>query len=178
MHRATAAEVFGVPLAEVSSEQRRYAKVINFGLIYGMGAFGLAQSLGIEPNAARRLHRPLLRPLSRREALHGRHARQAAERRLCRDRVRPAHPPASTSSGGNGPRRAAAERPAINAPMQGTASDLIKMAMVAVQDAIDTQGRATRIVMQVHDELVLEVPEAELDWVRAEVPRAWPAWPR
>ena len=72
--------------------------------------------------------------------------------------------------GGSGPRRAAAERQAINAPMQGTASDLIKRAMLAVQDAIDTQGRATRIVMQVHDELVLEVPEAELDWVRAEVP--------
>jgi len=71
----------------------------------------------------------------------------------------------------NGPRRQAAERAAINAPMQGTAADLIKMSMVAVQQAIDGQRRASRMVMQVHDELVLEVPQAELDWVRAELPR-------
>ena len=73
--------------------------------------------------------------------------------------------------GGSGPRRAGAERQAINAPMQGTAADLIKLAMIAVQGAIDDQQRATRIVMQVHDELVFEVPEAEVDWVRAEVPK-------
>ena len=71
----------------------------------------------------------------------------------------------------NGPSRAGAERAAINAPMQGTAADLIKLAMVAVQDALDAQGRASKLIMQVHDELVLEVPEAELDWARAEVPR-------
>ena len=74
-------------------------------------------------------------------------------------------------NGGNGPRKAGAERQAINAPMQGTAADLIKLAMIAVQQALDDEGRATRMVMQVHDELVLEVPEAELDWARAEVPR-------
>jgi DNA polymerase-1 len=73
--------------------------------------------------------------------------------------------------GGSGPRRAAAERQAINAPMQGTAADLIKLAMIAVQGAIDREGRATRMIMQVHDELVFEVPDAELDWARAEVPR-------
>ena len=72
---------------------------------------------------------------------------------------------------GNGPRRSGAERQAINAPMQGTAADLIKLAMIAVQQALDDEGRATRMVMQVHDELVLEVPEAELDWARAAIPR-------
>jgi DNA polymerase-1 len=71
----------------------------------------------------------------------------------------------------NGPRRAGAERAAINAPMQGTAADLIKLAMVAVQQALDAQGKATKVIMQVHDELVFEVPHAEVDWVRSEVPR-------
>jgi DNA polymerase-1 len=74
-------------------------------------------------------------------------------------------------NGGNGPRKSGAERQAINAPMQGTAADLIKLAMVATQDAIDEQQRGTRIVMQVHDELVFEVPDAEVEWVRVEVPR-------
>jgi DNA polymerase-1 len=73
--------------------------------------------------------------------------------------------------GGTGPRRAGAERQAINAPMQGTAADLIKLAMIAVQEALDREGRASRMIMQVHDELVLEVPEAELEWARVEVPR-------
>jgi len=71
----------------------------------------------------------------------------------------------------NGPRRAAAERAAINAPMQGTAADLIKMSMVAVQDVLQTQQRGTKMIMQVHDELVFEVPEAEVDWLRVEIPR-------
>jgi DNA polymerase-1 len=74
-------------------------------------------------------------------------------------------------NGGNGPRKAGAERQAINAPMQGTAADLIKLAMQAVQAELDRAGKATRIVMQVHDELVFEVPEAELDWVKTEIPR-------
>jgi DNA polymerase-1 len=169
VHRATAAEVFGVPLAEVTSEQRRYAKTINFGLIYGMGAFGLAQSLGIEPKAARDyIERYFARYPGVRRFMDETRA-QAAERGYVETLFgRRIH--LVDIRGGSGPRRAAAERQAINAPMQGTASDLIKRAMLAVQDAIDTQGRATRIVMQVHDELVLEVPEAELDWVRAEVP--------
>jgi DNA polymerase-1 len=71
----------------------------------------------------------------------------------------------------NGPRRAGAERAAINAPMQGTAADLIKLSMVQVQDALDVQQRGTRMIMQVHDELVFEVPQSEVDWVRTEVPR-------
>jgi DNA polymerase-1 len=169
VHKATASEVFGVPVAEVSSEQRRYAKVINFGLIYGMGAFGLASNLGIEQKAAG-LHRPLLRALCRREALHGRDQGQCQGQGLRRDRLRPPLWLPEINSG-NGPRRSGAERQAINAPMQGTAADLIKLAMIAVQQALDDEGRATRMVMQVHDELVLEVPEAELDWAREAMPR-------
>jgi DNA polymerase-1 len=170
IHRATASEVFGVPPAEVSSEQRRYAKTINFGLIYGMGAFGLAQSLGIEQKAARDyIDRYFARFAGVRRYMEETKAR-AAElgyvetvfgRRLVLPEIR----------GGNGPRRAGAERQAINAPMQGTAADLIKLAMIAVQDALDRHALGSRMIMQVHDELVLEVPEAELEWARAEVPR-------
>ena len=170
IHRATASEVFGVPPAEVSSEQRRYAKTINFGLIYGMGAFGLAQSLSIEQKAARDyIDRYFARFAGVRRYMEETKAR-AAElgyvetvfgRRLDLPEIR----------GGNGPRRSGAERQAINAPMQGTAADLIKLAMIAVQDALDRQGLASRMIMQVHDELVLEVPDAELEWSRAEVPR-------
>ena len=170
IHRATASEVFGVSPAEVSSEQRRYAKTINFGLIYGMGAFGLAQSLGIEQKAARDyIDRYFARFAGVRRYMEETKAR-AAElgyvetvfgRRLYLPEIR----------GGNGPRRSGAERQAINAPMQGTAADLIKLAMIAVQDALDRQRLASRMIMQVHDELVLEVPEAELEWARAEVPR-------
>ena len=170
IHRATAGEVFGVPPAEVTSEQRRYAKTINFGLIYGMGAFGLAQSLGIEQKAARDyIERYFARFAGVRRYMEETKAR-AAElgyvetvfgRRLVLPEIR----------GGSGPRRGGAERQAINAPMQGTAADLIKLAMIAVQDTLDREARATRMIMQVHDELVFEVPEAELDWVREAVPR-------
>jgi DNA polymerase-1 len=170
IHRATAAEVFGLPLAEVGPEQRRYAKTINFGLIYGMGAFGLAQSLGIEQKAARDyIDRYFARFAGVRRWMDETKAR-AAElgyvetlfgRRIVLQDIK----------GGSGPRRSAAERQAINAPMQGTAADLIKLAMIAVQQALDDEQRATRMVMQVHDELVFEVPEAELDWVREAVPR-------
>jgi DNA polymerase I len=169
VHRATASEVFNVPLGDVSSEQRRYAKTINFGLIYGMGAFGLAQSLGIEQKAAKDyIERYFARFAGVKRYMDQTKAR-AAElgyvetffgRRIYLPEIK----------GGSGPRRAGAERQAINAPMQGTAADLIKLAMIAVQGAIDVQQRATRIVMQVHDELVFEVPEAEIDWVKAAVP--------
>jgi hypothetical protein len=91
IHRATAAEVFGLPLAEVGPEQRRYAKTINFGLIYGMGAFGLAQALGIEHQGGARLHRALLRALCRRAPLHGRDQGQRRRTRLRGDAVRPPH---------------------------------------------------------------------------------------
>ena len=170
IHRATAAEVFGLPLAEVGPEQRRYAKTINFGLIYGMGAFGLAQALGIEQKAARDyIDRYFARFAGVRRWMDETKASAARlgyvetlfGRRIVLQDIQ----------GGSGPRRSAAERQAINAPMQGTAADLIKLAMIAVQRAIDDEGRATRMVMQVHDELVFEVPEAELDWVKGAVPR-------
>jgi DNA polymerase-1 len=170
VHRATAAEVFGVPVDEVTGEQRRYAKVINFGLIYGMGAFGLAQNLGIEQKAARDyIDRYFTRfagvkrymDQTRLQAHERGYVETVFGRRLWLPDI----------NAGSGPLRAGAERQAINAPMQGTAADLIKLAMIAVQQAIDAEGRATRMVMQVHDELVLEVPEAERGWAREAVPR-------
>ncbi len=170
VHRATASEVFGVPVDQVSSEQRRYAKVINFGLIYGMGAFGLATNLGIEQKAAK-------------DYIDRYFTRFAGVKRYMDDTRVQAHERGYVETvfgrrlwlpdinAGSGPLRAGAERQAINAPMQGTAADLIKLAMIAVQRALDDEGRATRMVMQVHDELVLEVPQGELDWARAAIPR-------
>lgn len=169
VHRATASEVFGVPVPEVSSEQRRYAKVINFGLIYGMGAFGLASNLGIEQKAAKDyIDRYFARFAGVKRYMDETKSRAAQQgfvetyfgRRIYLPEIR----------GGNGPRRTAAERQAINAPMQGTAADLIKLAMIAVQGALEREGRAAKMIMQVHDELVFEVPDAELDWVKREVP--------
>ncbi len=170
VHRATASEVFGIALEEVTSEQRRYAKTINFGLIYGMGAFGLAASLGVEQKAAKDyIDRYFTRFAGVKRYMDETKAGAAERgyvetlfgRRIYLPEIR----------GGNGQRRAGAERQAINAPMQGTAADLIKLAMLAVQAELDRQGRQSRIVMQVHDELVFEVPQDELDWMRAEVPR-------
>ena len=170
VHRATAAEVFGVAPQEVSSEQRRYAKVINFGLIYGMSSFGLARNLGIDNTAARNyIERYFQRFAGVKRYMD--ETRQSAKGRGYVETVfgRRLYLPEINSP--NGPRRAGAERAAINAPMQGTAADLIKLSMVAVQRAIDAAGRATRMIMQVHDELVFEVPQAEVAWVREEVPR-------
>ncbi len=170
VHRATASEVFGVAPDAVTAEQRRYAKTINFGLIYGMGAFGLAQALGIERQAATAyIERYFQRFAGVRRYMDETRASAKAKgyvetlfgRRIVLPEI----------NGGNGPRRAGAERQAINAPMQGTAADLIKLAMIGVQKRLDGEARATRMVMQVHDELVFEVPEAELDWARVELPR-------
>jgi DNA polymerase-1 len=170
VHRATASEVFGIEPAAVTSEQRRYAKTINFGLIYGMGAFGLASSLGIERNAATQyIERYFARYPSVKQYMDDTKASAKEKgyvetlfgRRIYLPEI----------NGGNGPRKAGAERQAINAPMQGTAADLIKLAMIAVQAALDQQSRKTLMVMQVHDELVFEVPETELEWARAEIPR-------
>ena len=170
VHRATASEVFGTALADVTGEQRRYAKTINFGLIYGMGAFGLSQSLGIEQKAAKDyIERYFARFAGVKRYMDATKA-SAAEcgyvetffgRRIYLPEIK----------GGSGPRRAGAERQAINAPMQGTAADLIKLAMIAVQKALVEEQRATRMVMQVHDELVLEVPAAEEAWAREAIPR-------
>jgi DNA polymerase I len=170
VHRATASEVFGVPVDGVSSEQRRYAKVINFGLIYGMGAFGLASNLGIEQKAAKDyIERYFARFAGVKRYMDD--TRVAAKERGFVETVFGRRLWLPQINSGNGPLRAGAERQAINAPMQGTAADLIKLAMIAVQRAIDEEQRATRMVMQVHDELVLEVPEAELAWAKEAIPR-------
>ena len=169
VHRATASEVFGVPPDEVSSEQRRYAKVINFGLIYGMSAHGLAKNLDIERSAAQSW-------IDRYFAQYPGVARYMDETRaLAREQGyvetvfgrRLQLPDIRAQQVG---RRQGAERAAINAPMQGTAADLIKLAMIAVDGWLAAEGLKTRIILQVHDELVLEVPEAELDRVRERVP--------
>jgi DNA polymerase-1 len=170
VHRATAAEVFGIPNHEVNSEQRRYAKVINFGLIYGMSPFGLAKSLGIDQTAAKNyIDRYFERfagvkhymDQTRQQAKAVGYVETVFGRRLYLPEI----------NSPNGPRRGAAERAAINAPMQGTAADLIKMSMVRIQQELNRQNLATKMIMQVHDELVFEVPDAELPWVKHEVPR-------
>jgi len=170
VHRATAAEVFGIAPERVSSEQRRYAKVINFGLIYGMSAYGLARSLQIDNTAAKNYieryfqRYPGVRRYmdeTRERARETGYVETVFGRRLYLPEIRSP----------NGPRRSGAERQAINAPMQGTAADLIKLSMVQVQQVLDQQSRGTRMIMQVHDELVFEVPLAEVDWLRQEVPR-------
>jgi DNA polymerase-1 len=170
VHRATAAEIFGVSPQEVTSEQRRYAKVINFGLIYGMSAFGLASNLGIERSAAQMYidkyftrYPAVARYLAntRLEAKEQGYVQTVFGRRLWLAEI----------NSPNGPRRQAAERAAINAPMQGTAADLIKLSMIAVQNWLEAEGLQSKMVMQVHDELVLEVPEAELAYVRQKLPQ-------
>ncbi|MES2183948.1 MAG: DNA polymerase I [Pseudomonadota bacterium] len=170
VHRATAAEVFGAEVGAVTSEQRRYAKVINFGLIYGMSSFGLSKSLGIETKAAAAyIDRYFQRFAGVKRYMDD--TRASAKEKGYVETVfgRRLYLPEINSP--NGPRRGGAERAAINAPMQGTAADLIKLSMVEVQRVLDTEQRATRMIMQVHDELVFEVPEAEVDWVKTEVPR-------
>jgi hypothetical protein len=143
-----------VPVVEVSVEQRRYAKVINFGLIYGMGAFGLAQQPGHRAEGGARLHRPLLRALCRRARYMDETKAQAKPSKgYVETAVRPPHL-AARDQRRQRPAPRGAERQAINAPMQGTAADLIKLAMIAVQQTLDDERRATRMVMQVHDELV------------------------
>jgi len=156
VHRATAAEVFGVAMDEVSAEQRRSAKAINFGLIYGMSAFGLAQQLGIERGAAKEyVDRYFARYPSvkaymedtRRRAAERGYVETVFGRRLYLSDIRAR----------NAQLRQAAERAAINAPMQGTAADIIKRAMLAVDRWLLESGFPARMLMQVHDELVFEV---------------------
>jgi DNA polymerase I len=170
VHRATAAEVFGVTPEQVSSEQRRYAKVINFGLIYGMSSFGLARALAIDNTAAKNYIERYFQRFSgvktymdetRLSAKSKGYVETVFGRRLYLPEI----------NSPNGPRRGGAERAAINAPMQGTAADLIKLSMNKVQEVLDAQKRGTKMIMQVHDELVFEVPAAEVDWVKAEIPR-------
>lgn len=169
IHRATAAEIFGVDKTAVDNEQRRYAKVINFGLIYGMSAFGLAQNLNIERGAAAnyieryfarypgvKAYMENTRTLAKQQG----YVETYFGRRLWVPEINSA----------NVQRRNGAERAAINAPMQGTAADLIKLAMIAVDKWLREEKLQTKLIMQVHDELVLEVPEAELSLVKEKLP--------
>ena len=169
IHRATAAEIFGLAPAEVQSEQRRYAKVINFGLIYGMSAFGLASNLGVERSAAQSyIDKYFARFSGVRQYMED--TRMQAKARGYVETVFGRRLWLPEINSPNGPRRQGAERAAINAPMQGTAADLIKLAMIAVQGWLEESALATRMIMQVHDELVLEVPESELDLVKVKLP--------
>ncbi|HJP06767.1 MAG TPA: DNA polymerase, partial [Arenicellales bacterium] len=170
VHRATAAEVFGVTTDVVDADQRRSAKAINFGLIYGMSAFGLARQLGIERAQAqdyieRYFDRyPGVRTFmdaTRAQVREQHYVETVFGRRLFLADI----------SSSNHARRQAAERAAINAPMQGTAADLIKLAMLAVDDWLHQDGGGARMIMQVHDELVLEVPESESERVSEAVAR-------
>ncbi len=169
IHSATAAEVFGVSLDDVSADQRRMAKVINFGLIYGMSAFGLANQLNLERAAAQAY---IDRYFARYPGVadYMQRTRETAHRQGYVETVFGRRLTLPEINSKNPQRRQGAERAAINAPMQGTAADLIKLAMIAVQGWIDAEKLASRLLLQVHDELILEVPEHELDRVRAELP--------
>ncbi|MEK6185569.1 DNA polymerase I, partial [Klebsiella pneumoniae] len=168
IHRATAAEVFGLPLETVTSEQRRSAKAINFGLIYGMSAFGLARQLNIPRKEAQKYmdlyferYPDVLEYMERTRA-------QAKEQGYVEtlDGRRLYLPDIKSS---NGARRAAAERAAINAPMQGTAADIIKRAMIAVDAWLQAEQPRVRMIMQVHDELVFEVHKDDVDAVAKQI---------
>lgn len=162
VHRATAAEVFDVDVENVTDEQRRSAKAINFGLIYGMSAFGLARQLKIGRNQAQEYIDLYFERYPGVQAYMDRIRQTAAEKGYVETLLgRRLYLPEIKSS--NGMRRQAAERTAINAPMQGTAADIIKLAMIAVDQWLTTEGLRSKMIMQVHDELVLEVPENELN---------------
>ena len=169
IHRATAAEIFSVTLDAVDGEQRRYAKIINFGLIYGMSEFGLASQMGIERAAARAfMDRYFARYPSvadymqckREEAKRTGYVETVFGRRLWLPEI----------NSPNGNRRQAAERAAINAPMQGTAADIIKFAMIAVREWLLRNKLNSKLIMQVHDELVLEVPYGEVEIIKKALP--------
>jgi len=169
IHRATAAEIFGMPPEEIGHEQRRYAKIINFGLIYGMSEFGLASQLGIERAAARAyIDRYFARYPG--VANYMQRTRETARQAGFVETVfgRRLWLPEINSSNAN--RRQASERAAINAPMQGTAADIIKLAMIAVHGWLAHENLLSKVIMQVHDELVLEVPDHEIEKMKSELP--------
>lgn len=170
VHRRTAAEVFGIAPENVSPEQRRYAKTINFGLIYGMGQYGLAKSLGIDNLSAKTfIDRYFARYPGVAEYMQRTKEQAAAQGYVETLFGRRLYLPDIRNKNANA--RAGAERAAINAPMQGTASDLIKRAMIDVSRWLSDDLLQSKLIMQVHDELVLEVPEAELDLVKEKLPQ-------
>ena len=169
IHKATASEVFGIPLEKVDQEQRRYAKVINFGLIYGMSEFGLAAQLGIERSAARAY---MERYFARYPGVESymQHTREKARQLGYVETVLGRRLWLPEINNANGNRRQGAERAAINAPMQGTAADIIKLAMIAVRNWLHKEQLCSKLIMQVHDELVLEVPDEEIALIKNSLP--------
>jgi DNA polymerase-1 len=171
IHRATAAEIFGVTtdsINRVTNEQRRYAKTINFGLIYGMSAFGLANALGISNTEAKGYIERYFARYTGVKAYMSRIKLEAkAQGYVSTVLGRRIYLPDINA---NGPRRAGAERAAINAPMQGTAADLIKQAMVNIAAWLKLNQLNSKIIMQVHDELILEVPDNELEMIQKTIP--------
>ena len=169
VHARTAAQIFSVALEDVSFDQRRMAKVINFGLIYGMSAFGLANNLGISRTAAQQYidqyfiqYPSVLQYMEQTKQFAREHGYVSTHfgRRLYLPDI----------NNRNMGKRQGAERAAINAPMQGTSADLIKLAMIAVQSALTERGLQSKLVMQVHDELVLEVVDSELELLKGLIP--------
>jgi DNA polymerase-1 len=176
IHRTTAAEIFNLPVTEVTTDQRRAAKAINFGLIYGMSAFGLARQLGIDRNQAKQYveryfeRYPAVKDymdMTRKKARQEGYVETVFKRRLYLPEI----------SSRNAARRQYAERTAINAPMQGTAADIIKRAMIEIDRQILRYSGSIRMVMQVHDELVFEIEEPSVDTLSAQIRKIMTAVP-
>ncbi len=165
IHTLTASQVFGVPPLMVTPEHRRQAKVVNFGIVYGLSAFGLSQNLGIEPGEAKQFINAYFERYGGVRAFIDRtldEARREGKVKTLFGRVRPI--PDINSKNAN--LRGFAERTAVNTPLQGTAADLIKIAMIRIDAALRERGLKSRMTLQVHDELVFEVPEAEIEVMR------------
>ena len=166
IHTLTASQVFGVPPLMVTPEHRRQAKVVNFGIVYGLSAFGLSQQLGIEPGEARQFIANYFEKYKGVRAFIDKtleEARRELKVRTLFGRVRPI--PDINSKNVN--QRGFAERTAVNTPLQGTAADLIKIAMIRIDSAVREQGLKSRMTLQVHDELVFEVPENEVGTMKS-----------
>ncbi len=165
IHTLTAAQVFGVPPLMVTPEHRRAAKVVNFGIVYGLSAFGLSQNLGIEPSEARKFIDAYFEKYSGVRAFIDatlEQARRDGKVRTLFGRIRPI--PDINSKNSN--QRGFAERTAVNTPLQGTAADLIKLAMIRIDNEIQKRRLQSRMTLQVHDELVFEVPEGEVEGMK------------
>jgi DNA polymerase-1 len=166
IHTLTASQVFGVPPLMVTADHRRQAKVVNFGIVYGLSAFGLSQQLGIEPSEAKQFIHAYFEKYNGVRAFIDKTLEDARYHQRVKTlfgRVRPI----PEINGKNANQRGFAERTAVNTPLQGTAADLIKIAMIRIDEAIRDRGLKARMTLQVHDELVFEVPEAELDVMRS-----------
>jgi DNA polymerase I len=166
IHSATASRVYGVPIAELLPEMRRAAKMVNFGIIYGISAFGLSQRLSIPREEARRIIDEYFVQYAGVKRFMDQVVTTAREKGYVQTMIGRRRPLRDIASA-NATLRSAAERVAINAPIQGTAADMIKLAMIRVAEKLRTGGYQARLLLQVHDELVLEVPPDEIDAVQS-----------